>query len=648
MRLRIWDGGGTSGLPVLASHCDTDGPRLCAHAALGNATRTTRSCGPHESYESSGNDLTMQHTVAEGTALHPAHWRLHYEFVDTTLGGEPWSGRGAILATGAVSSAGRPLSRPPIPCARLFRKLRSGEVTSPRNVFMFGRGGATNLSCIYRIEAAANERIRLTVDKAAFGGDPDSCSTVADPHTGRPTCAYAVGARTSELRLWEVPWRDVRLPRACLCDNSTVAPRSFVYESASRVLELTFTVTQLNVTEDFEDLYFRATFEIVRNAECSRKQRLRGAGGEIEFESPASSRSDLSCEGFPWMVEAHENKSLFLLTWGSFLPVSGPVDDGATRCHTKSRILLYSGRPLRLLRVVCPLKQRERGFMLQLFSEEWFGLPAGQQLPAAPPGTQSYSAVAAALATAGHGAPSFLVEWVGRDQAAAALHWLEISRPKQALQQLLWAGDKGAKPPPDLVPKGNLSLGWDCPHKPAPVTVCSAPPRCPELNACISETLWCDGRANCPFGFDEADPKCEFIGRAIFTWLPGGLYFVMACAGAACAVLLLACLACLLCRARARRRRLQAKQDSALGYSHGYSSGAGTLSSVTSSRGTIGSRGSLSAGHGGGSLPGTYRRTKTRRRSDGTGRRLSGVDGDAIANQPRRVPTSELLLDANS
>lgn len=72
----------------------------------------------------------------------------------------------------------------------------------------------------------------------------------------------------------------------------------------------------------------------------------------------------------------------------------------------------------------------------------------------------------------------------------------------------------------------------------------------------------------------------------------------------------------------------------------------GTLSSVTSSRGTIGSRGSLSAGTA--SLPGTYRRTKTRRRSDGTGRRLSGVDGDAIANQPRRIPTSELLLDANS
>ncbi|XP_052124465.1 uncharacterized protein LOC113206306 isoform X2 [Frankliniella occidentalis] len=647
MRLRIWDGGGTSGLPLLASHCDADGPRLCAHAALGNATRATRSCGPHESYESSGTDLTLQHFVAEGTALHPAHWRLKYEFVDTNLGGEPWTGRGSLLATGAVSAAGRPLSRPPIPCARLFRRLRSGEVFSPRNVFMFGRGGAANLSCIYRIEAASNERIRLTIDKAAFGESADVCSTVPDPHTARPTCAYGVGARTAELRLWEVPWRDVRLPRACLCDNATVAAaRPFVYTSASRVLELTFTVSQLNVTEDFDNLHFHATFEMVRSNECSRKQRLRGAGGEIEFESPASSRSDLNCDGMPWMVEAHENKSLFLLTWGSFLPVAGPVDDSASspsRCHTRSRILLYSGRPLRLLRVVCPLGHRERHFSLHVFSEEWFGLPAGQQLPAAPPGTLSYSAVAASMpgGPGGPGAlssPSFLVEWVGRDQASAALHWLEISRPKLALQQRLWSqtGEKGAKPPPELVPKGNssLALGWDCPHK------------CPELNACISESLWCDGRPNCPSGFDEADPKCEYIGRRIFTWLPGGLYFAMASAGAGCVALLLGCLLLVLCRARARRRRLLAKQDNGLGYGGG--SGVGTLSSVTSSRGTIGSRGSLSAGLSGGSLPGTYRRTKTRRRSDGTGRRLSGVDGDAIANQPRRVPTSELLLDANS
>lgn len=114
--------------------------------------------------------------------------------------------------------------------------------------------------------------------------------------------------------------------------------------------------------------------------------------------------------------------------------------------------------------MVCPLGHRERPFSLHVFSEEWFGLPAGQQLPAVPPGTASYSAVAATQGIAG--SPSFLVEWVGRDSSSAALHWLEISRPRLALQQRLWS-EEGAEPPPDLIPKGNLSLalGWDCPHK---------------------------------------------------------------------------------------------------------------------------------------------------------------------------------------
>lgn len=63
-----------------------------------------------------------------------------------------------------------------------------------------------NFSEIFGIEITVtlSLQIRVTVDKAAFGSDSERCSTVPDPHTGRPTCAYVVGSRTSELRLWEV------------------------------------------------------------------------------------------------------------------------------------------------------------------------------------------------------------------------------------------------------------------------------------------------------------------------------------------------------------------------------------------------------------------------------------------------------------
>ena len=338
-RLRIWDGGGTESDVLLADHCDLDPPRLCDHTSLSNVTRVTRPCSPLESYVSTGPDLTMRHYSEDGTALHPATFRLKYEFVDTRMGGESWSGR-------------RGEEPPPQPCSRVFRKTPSGDFSSPRNVFLFGRGGAKNLSCVYRIEAGSGEKIRLTLHNASFGETSLSCGTEHDPHTGRPKCASlppfpGEEKRVSQLRILEVPWRDVKFSRACLCDNSTLSAsgsRHIAYTSSTRIIELHFTVTRLNITEDFVDLYFHASFEIVRAPDCSRKQRLRGSGGEIEFVSPPRSRVDIYCEGLPWLVEAHENRSLFLLTWGTFLPLE-PSPEDPVRCHTTNRVLLYSGRP---------------------------------------------------------------------------------------------------------------------------------------------------------------------------------------------------------------------------------------------------------------------------------------------------------------
>lgn len=37
--------------------------------------------------------------------------------------------------------------------------------------------------------------------------------------------------------------------------------------------------------------------------------------------------------------------------------------------------------------------------------------------------------------------------------------------------------------------------------------------RCPELNACINASLWCDGVSHCPSGYDEALTHCSIILR---------------------------------------------------------------------------------------------------------------------------------------
>jgi hypothetical protein len=72
---------------------------------------------------------------------------MKYEFIDTELGGEVWQGK---------------KEDEPVPylCSRVFKK-RKGDVRSPRNTFLHGRGGAKNISCLYRFEAAAGERVNM-------------------------------------------------------------------------------------------------------------------------------------------------------------------------------------------------------------------------------------------------------------------------------------------------------------------------------------------------------------------------------------------------------------------------------------------------------------------------------------------------------
>lgn len=35
--------------------------------------------------------------------------------------------------------------------------------------------------------------------------------------------------------------------------------------------------------------------------------------------------------------------------------------------------------------------------------------------------------------------------------------------------------------------------------------------RCPELDACINASLWCDGVSHCPTGYDEALAHCSIL-----------------------------------------------------------------------------------------------------------------------------------------
>lgn len=272
-----------------------------------------------------------------------------------------------------------------------------------------------------------------------------------------------------------MPFRDVRHSLGCFCDNTTSMYNSpLIVQSLSRTMELSFVVSALNISEDFADIYFYASYEFISVPECPRKQRLRGAGGEASVSYPiggserfgdAAGESTAAgvpittilagggiglpplqtnaiddelllaaggggmagsggyglpsgaaatgvppmvpltltadCDSAPWYVEAqHADRSLFLLTWGTIMPHgdgiiglggSGAGGGGigsagggsssfaaeeAMRCPTRNRLIVYAGRPLRVVRVICPTVPGPRPTALRIFSEDWLGAGA--------------------------------------------------------------------------------------------------------------------------------------------------------------------------------------------------------------------------------------------------------------------------------
>ncbi|CAH1400417.1 unnamed protein product [Nezara viridula] len=314
------------------------------------------------------------------------------------------------------------------------------------------------------------------------------CKTVIDSNTRQPICV-PTGHRSVQLTVYDLPWNDVRLEKGCHCDNTVISKTTdghVSFTSSGQILELTFIVSSFNVTEDFQDIYFEGTYRFVKFDACPRRQRVSGSGGEIRMTARPTDRDDLHCLRLPWLVEANRNRSLFLLTWGHFLSPT----DSADACHTTNRVLIYTGLPLKLLRVVCPATEKEKEFAVHVFSEDW---------------TSGWSP----------GPPSFLVRLIGSEQGTAHLNWLEISRSRSFSASLTGTN-------------GNVST-WECKH------------RCPELDACISPALYCDGHINCPSGFDEDNPDCG-VTTKLLSALTDRRMVVITAAGALIAFVTLLCL----------------------------------------------------------------------------------------------------------
>nr|XP_018896496.1 PREDICTED: uncharacterized protein LOC109030132 [Bemisia tabaci] len=497
-RLQIWDGNvqsspscndifcdkelshgaivyaGGQNLTLLARYCKDSIPRSCDHSILRNHSRP---CSRAESFLSSADTLTLDFKVAESTSLRPVSFRALYEFVDLHQDGDPW-GSG--------------------PCSRRFQSKtqqlqpqQPHKFRSPRNVFLFGRGGATNLSCVFRFEGQKGEKVRITLLQVATGNRSD-CATRLNPDSGHLQC---IGGASATVRLSEHPFaHSPPLPRDCLCSGAD-AHLPLVFESSSHVVHVELRADRMSAGDDYRGIHFEGTYEFLRPPVCTRPHRFLGSSGQIHFQAPHRTPEEVNCEKQPILLEAKRDKHLFIKMTGMVLPGSDqvePVNRSLAECDTKNRIVIHSGPQLHTL--VCPDPPSHE--TVEVFSQGWV---ISNQLHQNPEHWIKHSEQ--------NTSSSVVLEFISKESGSYHVSWLEIAR---------------RKPSSPLAEKDQLIS--ECLH------------RCPEIDACINSSLWCDGVDHCPSGYDESLTHCFYLFK-----LPA-LYLLIIGVG----VLLCCCFVCIL------------------------------------------------------------------------------------------------------
>jgi len=111
--------------------------------------RSPRPCRPNssESFVSSGASVTIELRLEESTTLRPVRFVALYEFVDPRQDGEPFG-------TGPCDRrfVSRHRTGPVMPSNVIMPyrgDMRENSFRSSKDIFLFGRGGARHLKCVF-------------------------------------------------------------------------------------------------------------------------------------------------------------------------------------------------------------------------------------------------------------------------------------------------------------------------------------------------------------------------------------------------------------------------------------------------------------------------------------------------------------------
>ncbi|XP_036139984.1 uncharacterized protein LOC118644124 [Monomorium pharaonis] len=448
----------SSNTTLLARYCKDKVPRTCDHAILQN---TSRPCSLVESFVSSGSSLTIEMRMIESTALRPVNFRAMYEFVDLHQDGD-------LYGSG--------------PCSRIFYSRNRDhypdrKFQGPRDIFLYGRGGSKNISCVYRFEGEHDEVVKLRFNKLLNGNR--TCRNVGNSDFNRLLC---VDSENFSVKVLDLPWPNAPpIHRDCLCSNRSLPIN---IKSTSNIVEVHFTVLSMDALDDYNNLFFEGTWDFVKTMPCMQKRRVRGPSGEIKYTPPIDD-DEKNCEKQPWLIDPGPGQYLYV-------KMDGIIVSNNTKCDTKNRIIVHTGSAIHVS--VCPKPTADsRHHVVEVFSDGW---AVGSNAMILAPGQDPIRTIA--------------VEFIVKEPASYTITWLELTR----------------RP---VTSTAGLQMTRDCEQ------------RCPELDACINASLWCDGVSHCPSGYDEALTHCSVLLQLPPLQLALGALVILTVVGVICCILLRAC-----------------------------------------------------------------------------------------------------------
>ncbi|KAJ8933351.1 hypothetical protein NQ314_014066, partial [Rhamnusium bicolor] len=198
----------------------------------------------------------------------------------------------------------------------------------------------------------------------------------------------------------------------------------------------------------------------------------------------------VNCESSPRVIIPGPNKYLYVKISGGIMKHSSRLGNGTSRiistglrCGTSNRIRVHTALYTAL---ICPYSESSRQHLVEVFSEGW----NVKNSPGHAVGQMALDRIE--IDRLGKELPrTIVVEFYGEG------NW-RIGGYVAGVGEKYREGQSRRDVPPNGL--GLFMMKADeCQY------------RCPELDACINATVWCDGVEDCPSGIDEALTHCSLL-----------------------------------------------------------------------------------------------------------------------------------------